>query len=101
MVRVERVAIRIAAANQSAILVSPLLGPIMAIEAKGLQPTEHKQVPVSAMRFDVVGHRGRRDNAALETELAKRLDAKLVRAPALPRCCLVQEMPLRRLAHPV
>jgi hypothetical protein len=66
---------------------------VVAIDAERLQLADPELVPVSAMRFDVIGDPGCDCHAALDAHSAQRLITQLQPTPAAPALVLVPLTP--------
>ena len=96
MIRIERPAIDADVGAESVQLDVTLRG-IVARLAKRLKRPEPKYIHVATMRLDVVADGRRRDDAALEAELAQRMLEQLMPANPRPAGGAVPAVPPRTL----
>ena len=94
MIRIERPAIDADVGAESVQLDVTLRG-IVARLAKRLKRPEPKYIHVATMRLDVVADGRRRDDAALEAELAQRMLKQVVPSDPSPARRAVPLIPLR------
>ena len=97
VIYIERIAV-VADRRAIAALVGGPFG-LMAMLAQALQFTEHELRVVAAMRHDMIGDRGGRYDAALETGRAQRFVAQLVGASSTPGLQPIKIAPVHRLNH--
>ena len=71
---------------------------VMAPLAQALKRTEPEFVDIAVVRLDVIADRRRRDDAALQAEVAERMRKQLLLPDPRPAPGAVPSVPLRRLA---
>jgi hypothetical protein len=96
MSRIERPTIETNVRAEPALLDKPLRR-IMALLTQRLKRPEPELVHIAAVRLDVIADGRRRDDAALEAELAQRVLKKLVPADTGPATRAVPGVPPRTL----
>jgi hypothetical protein len=71
-----------------------LLSAVVTGRAQGLEPPGQERVPVTAVRFDVIGDGRRRCDTSIEAEATERFPAELGSADAAPTFKLIPASPI-------